>query len=104
MFPASMLKNFVLSDSCCGAGQVVRSLLFNLVAHAGRVLMLTRAHLTFHLGNDVAWRNPALADYISFNIRQAELVVAALAKDPDKAKRLGDFITAHEDENYRLLF
>jgi hypothetical protein len=76
--------------------------LFNLVAHAGRVLMLTRAHMTFHLGNDVAWRNPAYADYISFNIRQAQLVVAALAKDPDKAKRLAAFIMAHEGEDYRL--
>ena len=101
VFPVSMLKSFVQSDSCCGAGQAMRSLMFNLVAHARRFLMLTRAHMTFHLGNDVTWQNPIYADYTSFNARQARLVISELAKDPEKAKRLADFITAHEGEEYR---
>ena len=40
IFPLQMMKSFATSDSCCGAGQVMRSLLFNLVAHARRFLML----------------------------------------------------------------
>jgi hypothetical protein len=36
-----MLDHFVKARSCCGAGHVMRSLLFNLVAHARRFLMLT---------------------------------------------------------------
>lgn len=79
----------------------MRSLLFNLVAHAGRFLMLTRPHLTFHLGNDVHWSNPIFADYLYFNFLESLSIVSALAKNPEKAKRLADFISIHENAEYR---
>jgi hypothetical protein len=101
IFPLRMMEGFVSSDSCCGAGQVMRSLLFNLVAHARRFLMLTHAHLTFHLGDDQYAQDPKFSDYEDFNIVQAQNVVATLARDPEKAKRLADFIAVHETERYR---
>ncbi len=101
VFPTSMLSNFTASDSCCGAGIVMRSLLFNLVAHARRFLMLTHAQMTYHLGDDKYWAAPAFADYIEFNISQAKSVITALGKDPQKARRLADFIHAHEGDVFR---
>ena len=74
----------------------MRSLLFNLVARARRFLMLTQAHLTFHLGDDQYGQDPKFSDYEHFNIAEAENVIATLARDPDKAKRLADFIAVHE--------
>lgn len=101
VFPAAMFRKFVRSDCCCGTGEVMRSLLYNLVAHARRMLMLTRAHMTYHLGDDVYWRDPKLGDYLKFNTEQALSVVAALSQDRDKAARLKDFINAHEGKKYR---
>lgn len=100
-FPASMLDSFARSNSCCGAGNVMRSLLFNLVAHAHRFLMLTHAQMTYHLGDDKHWASAAFADYVDFNVSQAKSVIEALARDPTKAKRLAEFITAHEDDVFR---
>lgn len=101
VFPASMLDRFAPSDSCCGAGHVMRSLLFNLVAHAHRFLMLTHAHMTYHLGDDKYWCDPAFADYEAFNMAQARSVIEALSRDVEKARRLSDFIAAHEMGVYR---
>ena len=55
VFPAAMFRSFVRSRACCGAAEVMRSLLFNIVANARRFLMLTTPHMTFHLGNDQPW-------------------------------------------------
>ena len=101
VFPADMLRSFAVNDSCCGGAGVMRSLLFNLAAHARRFLMLTRPHMTFHLGNDVHWANPRFADYQYFNYHQVLSTIAALARNPEKAKRLSDFIAVHEGPEYR---
>jgi hypothetical protein len=101
VFPARMMQDFGINDCCCGAGAVMRSLLFNLVAHARRFLMLTQARLTFHLGNDVHWQNQIFADYIEFNLAEARALVESLATDPEKAKRLIEFISAHEPKMYQ---
>jgi hypothetical protein len=96
VFPARMLEDFVKNESCCGAGGVMRSLLVNLVANAGRFLMLTEAQMTFHLGNDRYWAEKKFSDYNEFNRAQARSVVSALASDPEKAKRLRDFLSVHK--------
>jgi hypothetical protein len=101
VFPTRMMADFVRSHSCCGAGHVMRALLFNLVAHARRFLMLTHAQMTFHLGDDRHWADPRFADYQEFNIAQAQSVIATLAENHEKAERLAAFITAHEMEVFR---
>ncbi len=100
VFPQSMMDSFVESTSCCGAGHVMRSLLFNLVAHANRFLMLTQAHLTYHLGDDQVWNTEPLKDYIDYNIAQGRAVIASLSQDPAKAQRLAEFVAAHEPAVY----
>ncbi len=101
VFPAQMFRDFAVSSSCCGAGGVMRSLLFNLVAHARRFLMLTTAHMTFHPGSDRFWSDSVFADYNQFNFREALSVVTALAADGEKAQRLVQFINAHEGRQFR---
>ncbi|HEY2889195.1 MAG TPA: hypothetical protein VGJ31_01140 [Dongiaceae bacterium] len=102
VFPASMIGQFVINDACCGAGGVMRSLLFNLVAASKRFLMLTRPNMTFHLGDDVPWANPKYLDYQLFNYNQALMTLAKLVQNPDTATRLEAFINIHEDEDYRI--
>jgi hypothetical protein len=103
VFPSKMMADMVSSDSCCGAGNVMRSLLFNLVAHARRFLMLTHAQMTFHLGDDQYWAAERFADYADFNIAQAQSVIAALAQDAKKGERLAAFIAAHESAVFRRM-
>ena len=100
IFPATMFESFVPNRCCCGAGGVMRSLLFNIVAHARRFLMLTSPHMTFHLGNDRPWSNPKFADYGQFNFDEAVSVIRTLVTDAEKATRLTEFINAHERPNY----
>ncbi len=96
VFPMSLFSDLVECNCCCGIGYVMRGLLFNLVAHAHRFLMLTQAQLTFHLGNDQAWNDPTFSDYVDFNIAEVTSVISTLSQDADKARRLVDFIRAHE--------
>jgi hypothetical protein len=100
IFPSRMLAGFIPSRAVCGCGYVMRSLLFNLVAQAQRFLMVGYAHLTFHIGDSNSL-DPKFSDYVSFNAAEAQMIVDRLAKNPENAKRLADFILAHEAGTYR---
>ena len=92
VFPADMFKEFVSNQACVGAGLVMRGLLFNLVAHAKKMLMLRDCHLTFHLGQDRAWQDPALKDYTEYNRLNASSVLRELSSDPEKSRLLKMFL------------
>ena len=66
-----------------------------------RFLMLTRTQLTFHLGDDRYWSEKRFNDYNEFNRKQARNLASTLASNPEKAKRLRDFIYAHERSGFR---
>ena len=100
IFPARMYPYFVKSRAACGGGHPMRSLMFNLVAHAKRWLMLGYAHLTFHLGDSTYFSQPKFADYQTFNIGEAQSILDTLAKDPEKARLLVEFVRNH-DRDYR---
>ena len=100
-FPAASLDRFVFNHACCGAGGVMRSMLFNLAATARRFLMLSQAHLTFHLGDDMFWQGAQFDDYLRFNYREAVGLLAKLMRDPEKAAQVADFVNAHEAQHYR---
>jgi hypothetical protein len=99
--PTRLLEHFTPSRCCCGAGNVMRSLLFNLVGSAHRMLMLTTPQMTFHLGDDRLWTNPAFADYEPFNVAEALSVIATLICDAKKAERLCPFVEAHEADIFK---
>jgi tetratricopeptide (TPR) repeat protein len=101
IFAARLVPAFETNACCCGAPYVMRSLLFNIVAQARRFLMLTQAHLTFHLGDDRHFRDESYADYLDFNVAEARSIVERLARNPEKAERLRDFIDAHEPKEFR---
>jgi hypothetical protein len=73
----------------------MRSLLYNLVAKARRMLILRDTHLTYHFGDDRPWADPMFDDYLSFNLEQARGVLGALARDDDRRALLAAFCVAH---------
>lgn len=91
VFRRALMDRFVPSRACIGAGFVMRSLLFNLVATAGRMAILVDAHATFHVGDDRIWADPVYADYEAFNKNEALGVLNAFCRDPHLHRRFVAF-------------
>lgn len=97
VFPRRLFDEFVRSDVCVGAPDVMRALLFNLVAVSKSVLILRDAHFTFHLGDDKAWARRELADYQEHNRRCAQEVIDRQSRDPARRQWLQGFCVAHRE-------
>jgi hypothetical protein len=95
IFPAAWVRDFVPNLACVGIGYVMRSLLFNLVGKARRMLILRDAHLTYHYGDDRPWNTPEFEEYTRHNVSEAKAVVKALSANPIKRTALYEFCTAH---------
>jgi hypothetical protein len=93
VFPAAWVREFIFSNACVGVGFVMRSLLFNLVAKARRMLILRDAHLTYHYGDDRLW--PESAEYVDHNVAEARAVLETLSTDPSRYEALSKFCAAH---------
>ena len=71
VFPRSWIDGLVLSDAVVGAGNVMRSLLYNLVCKAKKLAFVTRAMLTLHLGDDRPWMHPPMNSLQEHNSGEA---------------------------------
>jgi hypothetical protein len=78
---AKLLDSFVPTTSIVGRGGVMMALLFNLVAYAGRILILQDAHLTYHLGDDRSWYQKKYKDYIFHNFGECRVVFASVGAE-----------------------
>ena len=88
-----LFKQFITNQACIGAGLVMRGLLYNLTAHARKMLLLRECHLTFHLGQDRAWQAPELKDYTEYNRQQSNRVLDELSAVPEKHRLLKMFLS-----------
>jgi len=89
VFGAAAARRFLRNDAVVGAGGVMRGLIYNLVASARRLLILTDVHLTCHVGDDKEWGRPELRDSIEHNWREAVAVLRPLAAA--QPERFADF-------------
>ena len=92
---SDLIQSFKRSDACIGAGWVMRSLIYNMVALSRRMLMVTDVHATYHLGNDESWNQSEFQDYIDFNLENARQVLDYHAQFADRHRRLKAFCTNH---------
>jgi hypothetical protein len=97
VFPVAWVERFICTNACVGAGWVMRSLLYNLVVQAKRMLIMRDAHLTYHFGNDEAWTESKLLDYVAFNLDQAQSVLSRLCGDKHHRALLSAFCQAHQE-------
>jgi hypothetical protein len=95
VFPVEWVPDFIRNDACVGIGFVMRSLLFNLIARAHRMLILRDAHLTYHYGDDRPWNSPDFKDYTEHNVSEAKAVLEKLATDSASRENLAAFCAAH---------
>ncbi|MEQ9643330.1 MAG: hypothetical protein RIM84_25140 [Alphaproteobacteria bacterium] len=101
IFDVRLVASFASSHSIIGMGFVMRSLLFNLIAHADNPVILTDAHATFHLGFDEAWRANKYHDYEHHNRNECIKVIEELSRrSPELEERLTRFAAATDEHRW----
>lgn len=97
VFKSDLFRRFSLTRSCVGVDYVERVLIYNLAALARRFLILRNAHLTYHFGDDRAWRDAAFEQLSAFNRGEALACFNALCRDDDQRRRLVKFAIEHKE-------
>lgn len=94
VFPRSWVERFEATGAIVGHGHVMRGLLYNLVAHAEALVVLTKAAMTYHFDDDRPWTGETARPYLDANVGEAARCFAALGGDPERARRLHAFVSA----------
>lgn len=79
IFRRECVPRFLLGSMCIGASKIGVALTANLICFARRFKEFADVHMTFHIGNDRAWRNPTLNDYFIHNKNEAQRILSSLA-------------------------
>lgn len=80
VFRRDSYPKYVLTDICIGANLIGTVLLFNLLTFSDNFTEVKDAHLTFHIGDDMAWKSEEVSDYSAHNIRQSVKILVELEK------------------------
>ncbi len=91
VFPRKWMDSFVYNKACIGTILVMRGLVLNMVAHAQSLIVLTRAHLTYHYGDDRTWQAPEMQQFRVHNHNETLIVSNHLKQNKDYRQRLDDF-------------
>ena len=88
VIPSPLVAKLDLGNSCIGAPHFDQLLYMALdILSAGRVRSFNHEHLTFHLGNDIAWA--AMMDYVEHNLAEALAAIERMKRShpvkPDSA-------------------
>ncbi|MDQ8184960.1 hypothetical protein [Pelagicoccus sp. SDUM812002] len=78
VFRRDAYPKFELADTCIGTKGIGVIAYANVVAHSRSFQLLTEAHLTFHIGNDMSWTSSSLSDYMKHNYREVNAGAKAL--------------------------
>lgn len=81
LFKRNLFPRFRLDDICIGATRVGLALLANLVAYSRLFEEFKDEQLTFHIGDERSWLNPAFADYDEHNTHQLMQILEAIEAD-----------------------
>lgn len=92
-----LFEQFNLGQVCVGVHMIGRVLLWNLKAFARNLLIETKEHLTFHIGDDVPSKDARLIDYIRHNVGESLGVLR------DLERRAGLLSTLRAEGSRKLL-
>lgn len=88
IFPKHWLSRMEPTSAIIGRGAVMRSLLFNLVAIAEKLVVLSHTQLTYHFGDDRPWMLDDAQAAHSFNKIQAANLWLRLVENEISRRRL----------------
>jgi hypothetical protein len=95
VFPRDAYLHYRLGTVCIGIPRADLALIANMVACATRFWEFKNRHLTFHLGNERAWRSTAFSDYADHNTREALRILSELEAERgsfDRSSPPGSFL------------
>jgi hypothetical protein len=95
VFRRDVYPSYCLGSACIGAGLSGKVLLVNQMSHATQFGLFSGLHLTFHLGDDRAWRSSSLQDYFQHNRRELRKVL-------EHYKSVESFWTKYREEERHL--
>ena len=75
VFKRNLYDKFYLGNACIGADWIGKIITANLVCFSNKFNPFKDLHLTFHIGDDQAWKNNGFVDYDRFNKVQLEDVL-----------------------------
>ncbi|NEP26657.1 hypothetical protein, partial [Moorena sp. SIO3I6] len=91
IFSVKNFKKFVNNQACIGRPAVMLGLIHNRVYFSKQMLMLKKANLTFHIGDDRSWCDHNYKDYSDFNFSEAKLGLEKLLDDTDQGINLFEY-------------
>jgi len=98
VFPLAQFDRYVRSNAFVGGDFVARSLLYNMVANSTQMVMLRKAHMTFHVGDEREWSDPRFKDYRDYNMRQAiAIIMTLIERDPDAGSKVIRFCHGNDE-------
>lgn len=81
VLPKNALEKYNFFDAFIGSGPVGLCFVANMIIESSNFLWLEDKHLTFHLGDDKAWSNPAFSDYQYENFTQLKKICTFLLEN-----------------------
>jgi hypothetical protein len=75
VFKKSLYPTFKLGTACVGANWIGRVLIVNLICHADNFRIFDNSHLTFHIGDERSWQDPALNDLHEHNEKELHKIL-----------------------------
>jgi FkbM family methyltransferase len=91
VFRRGMYDRFAKNLACVGIALVGGALLYNMVAHSKRMLLLSNVSLTYHFGNDRPWFRDDTREHTHHNSQETLAVVNSLCQNPGARERLTAF-------------
>jgi hypothetical protein len=67
IFKRDLYPTFKLGRVVIGTNRIGLTLITNLISYSRKMKILGNSHLTFHIGEERAWRDSLLDDYAQFN-------------------------------------
>ena len=86
VFKVTNLKNFYLSNTIIGVHLIGRVLLWNIIKYSKNPLILSKSHLTFHIGDDNAGKDENNNSLFLHNFNSALVVLEKLYDESFKLR------------------
>ncbi|MCU0285058.1 MAG: hypothetical protein MUF15_01545 [Acidobacteria bacterium] len=99
VFHRSLYSKFKLRKTIIGAGWFGRVMITNMTCFAKQFEILEDLHLTFHIGNEKAWKDPLWDDYTEHNKNECRRILRKLDRKYgpfDRSKLPGRFFSQLE--------
>lgn len=81
VFSAEHARKYDFQQSIIGSGPVGLCFIANMITYSNNFKWIENRDLTFHIGENIAWKKPQLSDYLGFNLLELSKIVNTQIKN-----------------------